>query len=124
LAKKLGIKANSVVALVRAPKGFERTLKDLPKGVMVRRGVGGRRNLTVWFTKSRRNLERCITRRVSVADNGGLWIVWPKKTSGMGSDLSESIVRAVGLAEGLVDFKVCAIDATWSGLRFTRRKSK
>ena len=58
------------------------------------------------------------------AHRGGLWIAWPKKSSGVASDLSGSAVREVGLAAGLVDFKVCAIDATWSGLRFTRRKAK
>jgi len=58
------------------------------------------------------------------AAKGGLWIAWPKKTSGLVTDLTQIVVRSVGLASGLVDFKVCAIDKTWSGLRFTRRESK
>ena len=58
------------------------------------------------------------------AEEGGLWIVWPKKSSGVVTDLSQTAVREVGLAAGLVDYKVCSINETWSGLLFTRRKGK
>jgi hypothetical protein len=123
LPKKLGIKANSVVGLVDAPPGFEKTLGELPKGATLRRQTRGRPSLTLWFTRSRKDLERGIKRMVPLAGNGGLWIVWPKKGSGITSDLSETVVRGAGLGAGLVDFKVCAVDATWSGLRFTRRRA-
>jgi hypothetical protein len=67
-------------------------------------------------------VERRIERLGALAGKGGLWIAWPKRSSGVQSDLTQAIVRRVGLAAGLIDYKVCAIDATWSGLRFTRRR--
>jgi hypothetical protein len=124
LPKKLGIKANSVVALVAAPEGFEQTLGALPEGVVLRRQARGRPDVTLWFTKSRKDLQRRIERMGAFAGQGGLWIIWPKKSSGIASDLSQAVVREVGLAAGLVDYKICAIDETWSGLLFTRRKDK
>jgi hypothetical protein len=124
LVKKLGVKAESVIALVGAPPGFETTLGRLPRGVVLRRNNRGRRDLTLWFVRSRKELKRGVRRMTAHAEKGGLWIVWPKKSSGVASDLSQKDVRAVGLASGLVDFKISAIDETWSGLRFTRRPGK
>jgi CheY-like chemotaxis protein len=124
LPKKLGIREGSVVALVGAPEGFEATLGELPQGAVVRRGMSGQPDVTLWFTTSREELEREIARMGAFAAGGGLWIIWPKKASGVESDLSQTVVREVGLASGLVDFKVCAVDETWSGLRFTQRKAK
>jgi hypothetical protein len=123
LVKKLGIKENSVVTLVGAPQGFEETLGRLPDGVRFRRRSRGPGDLTIWFTRSRKDLERLVERMVDRAEGGGLWIVWPKKTSPIASDLTQKDVRRIGLSAGLVDFKVCAVDETWSGLRFTVRKS-
>ncbi len=124
LPKKLGIKDESAVALVGAPDGFVKRLGRLPAGVVLRKGARGRCNLVVWFVKSRRELESRVERMGAFARDGGLWIAWPKKTSGVRSDLSQTIVRRVGLASGLVDYKVCSIDETWSGLKFTRRKKR
>ncbi len=124
LPKKLGIKAGYVVALVDAPGGFEKTLGSLPEGVKLRRQARGRPDLVVWFVESRRQLERRVERLGELAGDGGLWIAWPKKSSGADSDLTQGVVREAGLAVGLVDYKVCAIDNRWSGLRFTRRKSR
>jgi CheY-like chemotaxis protein len=123
LPEKLGIKANSAVALVGAPRGFEATLGELPPGAVLRRQARGHCDLIVWFTRSRRDLERRLPKMGALARKGGLWIAWPKKSSGVASDLSQALVRKLGLAAGLVDYKVAAIDATWSGLRFARRKS-
>jgi DNA-binding response OmpR family regulator len=122
LPKKLGIKANSVVALVDAPDGFEETLGALPKGAVLTRGAPDEAGVTLWFTRSKEGLEQGIGQMRSFAEKGGLWIIWPKKASGVASDLSQTVVRETGLATGLVDYKVAAIDATWSGLRFTQRK--
>jgi hypothetical protein len=122
LAKKLGIKPGFVVALIGAPDAFEGTLGVLPESVEVRRRPPGRRDLTIWFCKSRKELDRRIARMTVFAENAGLWIAWPKKASGVPTDLTQQIVRDVALAERIVDFKICAIDATWSGLRFTQRK--
>jgi hypothetical protein len=124
LPKKLGIKPNAVVALVNAPVGIEKTLGRLPEGVMLRREDYGQPDVTLWFTTSREDLEREVNRMGAFADKGGLWIIWPKKASGVKSDLTQAVVRELGLASGLVDFKVCAVDATWSGLRFTQRENK
>lgn len=123
LPKKLGIRANAVVALVNAPEGFEETLGELPEGALLCREIRDQPDVTLWFTRSREELQRRVEQMGEYAATGGLWIAWPKKSSGVVSDLSQTVVREVGLAAGLVDFKVCAIDATWSGLRFTRRKS-
>lgn len=123
LAKKLGIKAGYSVALVGAPDDFKTTLGELPEGVVLRRQARGRCDLVVWFCKSRGELEKRVERLGSLAGLGGLWIAWPKQASGVSTDLTQAAVRAAGLAVGLVDYKIAAIDATWSGLRFTRRKS-
>jgi hypothetical protein len=124
LPKKLGIKANSVVVLAGAPEGFETTLGTLPDGVMLRRRASGHRDLTIWFTKSMKDLASRLERMAEQVEAGGLWIVWPKKSSPIASDLTQVTVRKAGLAAGLVDYKVAAIDATWTGLKFSRRKPK
>jgi CheY-like chemotaxis protein len=123
LVKKLGIKPDAVVGLVGAPPGFERLLGRLPRGARVRRQAPGPRDLTLWFVRSRRELTREIRRMVPAATAAGLWILWPKQASRLATDLAQSEVRRAGLAAGLVDFKVCAVDATWSGLRFTRPRA-
>ena len=125
LPRKLGLKSNTIVALVSPPKEFEKTLGPLPEGVILRKQARGQNDLIVWFTTSRRDLEGRIQGIVKVLkERGGLWIAWPKKASGVASDLTQNRVRKVGLASGLVDYKVCAIDETWSGLLFTRRTSQ
>jgi hypothetical protein len=121
LPKKLGIKPGSAVALLGAPPGFEETLGALPEGATLHRDARGARDLAVWFVTSRASLDRDLARRKPLAKGGGLWIAWPKKASGERTDLSEPVVRSAGLAAGLVDFKICAIDSTWSGLRFSLR---
>ncbi|HEY47686.1 MAG TPA: hypothetical protein G4O14_13010 [Anaerolineae bacterium] len=124
LPKKLGIMPDTVVALVSAPENFENTLGELPAGVTLRKQNRGQRDLTLWFPKSRAELDHHLERMSTYAEGGGLWIIWPKKSSGVVSDLSQTVVRKSGLDAGLVDFKICSIDKTWSGLRFTQRKSQ
>jgi CheY-like chemotaxis protein len=123
LAKKLGIKASSVVLLLGAPMGFGRKLGTLPDGVKLSTRAQGKGNLILLFSTSYADLRRRfpIARR-AMADRAGMWIAWPKQASGVATDLREPHVRAVGLEAGLVDYKICAIDATWSGLLFTERK--
>ena len=121
LVKKLGIKASSVVVLVRAPEVFEAALGSLPAGVTLRRRNQGARDLTLWFTSSKRELESGIERMARALGSGRLWICWPKRASALAADHTESDVRRVGLDSGLVDYKICAIDADWSGLLFARR---
>ena len=123
LPKKLGIKPGSVVALVGAPHGFRKMLGPLPEGAKLRAGAEKDCTLALWFTRSRKELERGMPRAAELAAHGPVWIIWPKQASGAATDLREQAVREAGLAAGLVDYKVCAVDATWSGLLFARRKS-
>ena len=119
LPKKLGIKPGQRVALLRAPDGFDATLGELPEDVALRRTARGPLDVIVSFTDSERDLRRRFAALARALDPaGGLWIAWPKRASGVPTDLDGNVVREVGLAAGLVDNKVCAIDETWSGLRF------
>lgn len=122
LAKKLGIKQGSRVALVGAPRDFDSTLDPLPPGVKVLRGARKSVDVVVCFCPDRRTLERDLPKAQRLLDpDGGLWIAWPKKFSGVATDLTFEVVQPVGLDAGLVDNKVCAIDDIWSGLRFVYR---
>ena len=121
LVKKLGIKPASSLALIGAPTNFPRQLVGLSRDVKVTTRARGAADLVVWFVTSRRALDARIA-SIQALMQSGLWIAWPKKTSGMKSDLSEDQVRAAGLSHGLVDYKVCAIDEIWSGLKFARRR--
>jgi hypothetical protein len=123
LPKKLGIKSGSVVLLVNAPEGFEATLGELPEGATLLVSEKKPSDVTLWFTTSSAQLKKGIEKMVERADRGGLWILWPKKSSGVQSDLSQTVVRRVAMAAGLVDFKVCSVDQTWSGLRFSRKRT-
>jgi hypothetical protein len=118
---KLGIKPGSHVLLRAAPKGF--ALDPLPDDVTVhRRAVRPPYDVVLVFTPDRVSLERRFGPLVDViAAAGALWVGWPKRSSGVATDLDENVVRDVGLAAGLVDVKVIAIDHTWSGLKFVRR---
>ena len=124
LPKKLGIKDGHVVVVVNGPPGFAKTLGRLPSGVTVRRQDRGARDLTIWFVGRARDLEQRIVRMADKVGAGGLWIAWPKKASGVPTDVSEGLVRRAGLAVGLVDYKICAIDEVWSGLKFAVRTTR
>ncbi|HUH08241.1 MAG TPA: hypothetical protein VML96_10605 [Egibacteraceae bacterium] len=120
LARKLGIKAGAAVALLGAPEGF--ALTDLPDGVDVRSRAAGRLDVIVLFARSQAELARRFPAAMRVLEPaGGLWVAWPKKASGVATDLSFEVVQPRGLDAGLVDNKICAIDETWSGLRFVYR---
>lgn len=124
LPRKLGIKEGARLALVGAPGAFlESTLVPLPDRVEVRARARGPLDVIVFFTTSRAELERRFGKlAAALAPAGALWIAWPKRASGVATDLTEDVLREVGLPQGLVDTKVCAIDETWSGLRFVIRK--
>lgn len=123
LAKKLGIRPGHRVALLRAPEGFEEeTLGELPPDVSIQRRARGPLDVILAFVRSRSELDRGLeVWRAALEPTGGLWIAWPKRSSGVDTDLNDGVVRDAGLASGLVDNKVCAIDTTWSGLRFVVR---
>ena len=121
LVKKLGIKPGMRVALAGAPRGFRSELPGLPQGVRLSPRMDDHPDLIVWFVQSRRAMEGMMP-SVAGRMGDGLWVAWPKKASGVKTDISEDIIRNAGLACGLVDYKVCAINDIWSGLKFARRK--
>jgi hypothetical protein len=124
LTQKLGLKANLRFGVWAAPDGFAQQLGALPAGVRVSDASRGASALDVivCFVASLAELERILARaRKRLAPDGGLWLCWPKKASGVKTDVGENDVRRLGLAAGLVDNKVCAIDEIWSGLRLVVR---
>jgi hypothetical protein len=122
LPKKLGIKEGHDVAFVAAPDDFREILGDLPDGVRVKSRALGPLDVIVLFVTRRAELERRFERlRAAMDSAAGFWVAWPKRASGVETDMTEDVAREVGLARGLVDNKVCAIDETWSGLRLVIR---
>jgi CheY-like chemotaxis protein len=123
LPKKLRIQEGSVVALVHAPEGFEAKLAPLPEGARVERSMG-HADVILAFVKSTAALGRELAALAREMQAGRtLWLIWPKKTSALAGDLGEPKVREMGLATGLVDYKVCAVDETWSALAFAVRRA-
>ena len=123
LAKKLGIKEGFHVGVVNSPKGFKKELGSLPPNVKISAGdLLKPLDLIIFFTDSQRTLKiefPILAEKLSV--NGMLWIAWPKKSSGVSTDLSFDIVQQTGLQAGLVDVKICAVNEIWSGLKFVYR---
>lgn len=118
LADKLGLKPVLRVALLQAPAGYAATLGPLPPGVELRRTARGRLDFVQLFVTRAADLARRLEPlRAAIFPDGVLWVSWPKKTSGVATDVTEDVVRALALPRGLVDVKVCAVDAVWSGLK-------
>ena len=123
LAKKLGIREGDRVALLGAPHGFDADLAPLPAGVQLLRRLAADLDVALLFVTERRELERrfpAVARSITPA--GGFWVAWPKRAAKVPTDLTEDVLREVGLPQGLVDNKVCAVNEIWSGLRFVWRK--
>lgn len=122
LAKKLGIKEGFRVALVNAPQDFQSELGELPHNVEFVKRTTKSLDIVLLFVLSERALARDFANLAEkLKTNGMIWIAWPKKSSGVATDLSFECVQKIGLAAGLVDVKICAIDETWSGLKFVYR---
>ena len=140
LAKKLGIKPEHVVELWNAPKGYLATLGELPPGVTLRESGSSKAragksrvsksgatmpDVVQFFTASRAELASSLADLArSIFPDRALWISWPKKSSGVASDVTEDVLRELALPLGLVDVKVCAVDETWSGLKLVWRKER
>ena len=122
LAKKLGIKEGSRVALVNAPKDFQSELGELPDKAEFVKRLTNSLDIILLFVLSERVLANEFARLAKkLVANGMIWIAWPKKSSGVATDLTFQSVQRIGLNAGLVDVKICAIDETWSGLKFVYR---
>jgi hypothetical protein len=122
LAKKLGIKEGSRIGLVNAPEDFQSTLGKLPDNVQFVTRLTNSFDIILFFVLTQRALARDFSKLANrLVTNGMIWIAWPKKSSGVTTDLSFESVQRIGLDAGLVDVKICAIDDTWSGLKFVYR---
>lgn len=122
LAKKLGIKEGSRIVFVNAPEDFQDTLGELPNNVELIKRLSNSLDIILFFVVSERELVRDFARLSrKLVPNGMIWIAWPKKSSGVTTDLTFQNVQSIGLNAGLVDVKICAIDDTWSGLKFVYR---
>jgi hypothetical protein len=123
LAQKLGIKPGQRVATMGAPAGYRKLLAPLPKGVSFTTEIAAGTPFVHLFVKERKALEKELKRlRRLLADAGVLWVSWPKKSSGVATDITEDVIREVCLPLGFVDVKVCAVDETWSGLKLMIRR--
>jgi len=123
LKDKLGIKPGFTAAFVNPPAGYLDLLGDLPPDVEILTISRGPCDFIQFFTRNRNELEEEFPRLKQVLKPGGmLWVSWPKKTSSIEHDLDETLVRETGLANGLVDVKICAIDQEWSALKFVHRR--
>jgi hypothetical protein len=124
LVKKLGIPGAAETALLGAPDGFEETLGELPEGARLQPKLAAGTRLILWFVRSRRELETAADLLgLRLAEGASAWIIHPKQAGRYKVDFNQNDVRAAGLAAGLVDYKVCAVDADWSGLKFARKKN-
>jgi hypothetical protein len=123
LGEKIGLKPNHRVALLHAPPDFQGALAPIPPGVAFS-GSPAAADVALLFSRTAASLDADfgpVAR--ALAPGGMLWVAWPKKASKQPTDLTEDVVRRIGLAAGLVDVKVCAIDDVWSGLKFLRRRA-
>lgn len=122
LVEKLGIRPDRRVAILDPPEGYDRTLGPLPEGVRRVSSLRTPLDFIQFFTTDRKGLEKRFPALArALRDDGALWISWPKGSSKVPTDVNENVVRAIGLANRLVDVKVCAVDEVWSGLKFVRR---
>lgn len=119
LAKKLGIKEGYTISVINAPKDYMSLFSDLPEHLEWVNSRKVKKNFIHYFTDDRTQLERDLPElKDEIVENGMIWISWPKKASNVPTDLDGNIVREVGLRNGLVDIKVCAVSEIWSGLKF------
>ena len=123
LPQKLGIKPGTIVVAVNAPETYRKLLNPIPSGVNFATRPVGNTKLIHLFVKERRILQQHLSSlRHKIADDAVIWVSWPKKSSGVPTDVTEDTIRAVALPLGLVDTKVCAVDETWSGLKLVIRR--
>ena len=123
LTQKLGIKPGMVVVAIDAPENYRKLLEPIPSGVnFATRPVGNTRFVHVFVTRRSELTEQLSILRRKIAEDAAVWVSWPKKSSGVATDITEDVIRAVALPLGFVDVKVCAVNEIWSGLKLMIRK--
>jgi hypothetical protein len=123
LSTKLGIKPGMSLTVLGPPPDYDELLADLPTGVTTRRRLSGRSDIVLLFTTRRARLERRLPALIAaIAPAGAVWVCWPKRASGVPTDVTEDVIRDVVLPSGLVDVKVCAVSEVWSGLKLVIRR--
>jgi hypothetical protein len=123
LVRKLGLKSGMVCALLNAPEGFEERIDDLPEDLEFQSKIAGNTSLAIWFVRSRGEVDFAADRAsLRLPQGAAVWIVYPKRSGRYSVDFTQTDVRAAALSVGLVDYKVCAVDDDWTGLKFARRK--
>jgi hypothetical protein len=123
LAQKLGIKKGQKVVTISVPIGYKKLLAPLPEKIFFTKEIKAGATFSHLFVSDSKTLEKELKRlRKLIADTGVVWVSWPKKSSGVATDVTEDVVRAVALPLGFVDIKVCAVDETWSGLKLMIRR--
>jgi hypothetical protein len=123
LPQKLGIKPGMIVVAIDPPENYRKLLGQIPSGVNFATRAVGNTSFVHLFAARRSELAKQLSiLRHKIAENAAVWVSWPKKSSGMSTDITEDVIRAVALPLGFVDIKVCAVDDTWSGLKLMIRK--
>lgn len=123
LARKLGLTAASPCALISAPEGFAETIDGLPEDFAFQPKISRDTRLIIWFVRGAAEMALAAERAsLHMPEGASIWIVYPKRSGRLRSDLGEPDVRQTGLESGLVDYKICAVDGDWSGMKFARRK--
>jgi hypothetical protein len=123
LPQKLGIKPGTILVAINPPENYRKLLAPIPSGVNFATRPVGNTKFVHLFVKERRALSEQLRQlRQKIAEDAAVWVSWPKKSSGVPTDITEDVIRAVALPLGFVDIKVCAVDDTWSGLKLMIRK--
>jgi hypothetical protein len=124
LVRKLGLKSGMVCALLQAPEGFEERIDDLPEGLEFQSKIATNTALAIWFVRTRAEMEFATDRAsLRLPQGASMWIVYPKRSGRYAADFTLTDVRAAALAVGWVDYKICAVDDDWTGLKFARRRT-
>jgi hypothetical protein len=124
LGKKIGLKASLICALVNAPEAFAETIPDLPEDFEFHSKITTATALAIWFVRTRAEMEFAIDRAcLKLPPGASLWIIYPKRTGRYAADFVLTDVRSAALEQGWVDYKICAVDQDWTGLKFARRKT-
>jgi hypothetical protein len=123
LPQKLGIKPGLTVVAINAPANYRRLLGQIPDSITFSERLKSGSSFVHLFTSRRSEMQKKMSiLRDKISDNGAIWVSWPKKSSGISTDVTEDVIREIALPLGFVDIKVCAVDETWSGLKLMIRR--